>query len=63
LNIVPNELIDTQIAKKANVFSSINKPRKLKQQHKSNKINFTSEISPRIEQIENQKINDNEIHE
>lgn len=43
------------------MFNSI--PRKIKQHHKSNKLNFTSEISSRIERLENQKINDNEIHE
>lgn len=45
------------------MFSSINTTKKIKQHHKSNKLNFTSEISSRIERLEHQKINDNEIHE
>lgn len=36
--------------------------KKEKQHHKINKLNFTSEISSRMERLENQKKNDEEMH-
>lgn len=60
-NIIQNDLLTSQIANEPQCSSHDNVARNKK--HKKNKIDFNSEISARMERLENQRNNDDEIHE
>lgn len=57
----PNELTTTQTFKEDRLSSNKKRTRKIKSHQKNNNIIFISEISSRMDRIEKQKINDEEI--
>uniref|UniRef100_A0A2S2N7N4 Uncharacterized protein n=1 Tax=Schizaphis graminum TaxID=13262 RepID=A0A2S2N7N4_SCHGA len=53
---------ENEVTSKQFSNENVTRTKKEKQHHKINKLNFTSEISFRMERLENQKKNDEEMH-